>query len=201
MHEYDVKKVHKELYDPPVEPALVHVPPLLYSMVEGEGNAGDENYEEAVRLLVAVSNALHSGFKGYQSFTIAPLECLWSPLEVENRKTWRWSLVISQPDWLTEEIFMQVRDQVAFKQGLSTSDLHLITLEEGLCVTILHIGSYRDEAKSFVRMQAFCDERNLRRVGTSHREIYLGNPKQAEHSLLRTVLRFPVARIQPTTLP
>lgn len=198
MHEYDVKKVHKNLYSPSLEPTLVQVPQQVYCMVEGEGRAQDEAYEVAVKLLFAMSTALQKEFgrhRLYQSFIIAPLECVWSPLQEENRQTWRYSAMIAQPDWLDEQIFLQVRDQVAFTQGLPALDVHLGSLEEGLCVTILHIGSYKDEGRSMESMQAFCDTHSLKRVGSSHREIYLSNPSHTHSSLLNTVLRFPVERI------
>lgn len=198
MHDYDVKKVLKNLYSPSLEPTLVQVPQQAYCIIDGEGRAEDEAYGVAVKLLFAMSTTLHEEFGKhhlYQGFIIAPLECVWSPLQEENRKTWRWSAMIAQPDWLNEEIFLLVRDQVAFKQGLPTFDVHLGLLEEGLCVTVLHIGSYKDEGRSIATMQAFCDTHALKRVGNSHREIYLSNPKHIQSSLLKTVLRFPVERI------
>ncbi len=198
MIEYDVRKALKELYNPKKEPSLVYAPQQVYCIVDGEGKAEDEAYELAVQSLYAISTTLQAEFgrhRLYQSFAVSPLECLWLPLETENRRTWQWSAMIAQPDWLNEELFLQVRDQVAFKQGLSTASVHLGLLEEGLCVTALHTGSYKDENASMARMQAFCDEHGLRRVGTAHREIYLDNCRNTRAALLRTALRFAVERM------
>ena len=195
MRDYDVRRTLGSLYAPDKEPTLVQVPQQLFCIVDGEGKAEEESYELAVQQLFAMSNTLHAQFgrhRLYQSFTISPLECLWSPLEVENRQTWRWSAMIAQPEWLSEELFLQVRDQVAFKQGLYAGSAYLGLLEEGLCVTAMHTGSYEDEGATMERMQTFCDEHDLKRVGTSHREIYLDTCSHAQSDLLRTVIRFPV---------
>lgn len=195
MRDYDVRRTFGFLYSPDKEPTLVQVPQQLFCIVDGEGKAEEESYELAAHLLFALSTTLQSRYgrhQSYQSFTISPLECLWTPLEVENRQTWRWSAMIAQPEWLSEELFLQVRDQVAFKQGLYTGSAHLGLLEEGLCVTAMHTGSYEDEGATMERMQIFCDEHDLKRVGTSHREIYLNKNRHTQSELLRTVIRFPV---------
>jgi len=196
--EYDVRKALKELYNPKKEPSLVYAPQQVYCIVDGEGKAEDEPYELAVQLLYAISTTLQTEFgrhRLYQGFAISPLECLWLPLETENRKTWQWSAMIAQPDWLNEELFLQVRDQVAFKQGLYAASAHLALLEEGLCVTALHTGSYKDEGASIARMQAYCDKHGLRRASEAHREIYLDNRRNTKAALLRTALRFAVERL------
>ena len=110
MRDYDVRRTLGSLYAPDKEPTLVQVPQQLFCIVDGEGKAEEESYELAVQLLFAMSNTLHAQFgrhRLYQSFTISPLECLWSPLEVENRQTWRWSAMNAQPEWLSEELFFR----------------------------------------------------------------------------------------------
>jgi len=195
MEMYDVKKELRQLYHLPKEPTLVEVPPLSYLIIDGEGDPSDQAYTEAVELLFSMSYTLKMGFRKhilYKEFTVAPLECVWDAEEVENRDTWLWSAMIAQPAWVTEEIVSKVREQVAFKKGLSTSHVRFATLEEGLCVSMLHIGSYKDEDASFAKMEQFCTEHQLQRSTTSHREIYLSNPKKTEPGQLKTVLRIAV---------
>nr|WP_321298461.1 GyrI-like domain-containing protein [uncultured Sphaerochaeta sp.] len=195
MDTYDVKKELKQLYHLPKEPTLVEVPSLSYLIIDGEGDPSDQAYTEAVELLFSMSYTLKMAFRKhswYKPFTVAPLECIWDAVEVENRETWLWSAMIAQPGWVTEEIVSQVREQVAFKKGLSTSLVRFSPIEEGLCVTMLHVGSYQDEDASFARMEQYCAEHQLKRSSTSHREIYLSNPKKTEPDQLKTVLRFAV---------
>ncbi|MEA4859931.1 hypothetical protein SDC9_93117 [bioreactor metagenome] len=198
MEVYDVKKELKQLYHTPKEPTLVEVPSLSYLIIDGEGDPSGQAYTEAVQLLFSMSYTLKMGFREhslYKPFTVAPLECVWDAVEVENRDTWIWSAMIAQPYWVTEELVGQIREQVAFKKGLSSSHVRFATLVEGMCVTMLHIGSYQDEDASFARMERFCSEHQLNRSSTSHREIYLSNPKKTEADQLKTVLRFTVKPI------
>lgn len=62
---------------------------------------------------------------------------------------------------------------------------------------MLHIGSFDDEPESFARMEAFCIEQGYVRTSKIHREIYLADPRKTEPSKLKTVLRFPVAKVEP----
>ncbi len=198
MEVYDVKKELKQLYHTPKEPTLVDVPSLAYLIIDGEGDPSDPAYTEAVELLYSMSYTLKMGFRKhslYKPFTVSPLECVWDAVEVENRDSWVWSAMIAQPFWVTEELVEQIREQVAFRKGLSTFPVRFCPIEEGLCVTMLHIGSYQDEYASFARMEKFCAGHQLKRSSTSHREIYLSNPKKTEADQLKTVLRYTVQPI------
>ena len=70
-------------------------------------------------------------------------------------------------------------------------------MQDGLCVEILHIGSYDDEPASFTKMVQFAAAHGLRRLETYHREIYLSNANRVEGSKRKTILRCPVEPIAP----
>ncbi len=198
MEKHDRKKLFKMLYSPKREPSLVIVPPCPYFVVDGEGSPLDEAYDEAVSLLYQLSYTLKMGFKDepwYQGFVVSPLEGVWSAIEVENRDTWRWRSMIAQPPFITEEIFTKVAERCRFTKGISVKDAYLEQIEEGLCVTMLHIGPYAAENRSFEKMDRFCLENKVRRVDTTHREIYLSDPRKTEPEQLKTVLRFCVERV------
>ena len=198
MEKYDRKRLSKSLYSPKTEPTLVRVPPCPYFVVEGEGSPLDEAYDEAVELLYALSYTLKMGYKGeswYQSFVVSPLEGVWSAIEVENRDTWRWASMIAQPPFTNEEIFKQVAERCSFTKGVSVKDAQFKRIEDGLCVTMMHIGPYALENRSFERMDSFCKDNQLQRIDATHREIYLSNPKKTEPEHLKTVLRYRVERI------
>jgi len=63
-------------------------------------------------------------------------------------------------------------------------------IEEGLCIQILHNGSYNDEPKSFEAMEKFCTEQGMERKKRTHREIYLTDACKVTAAKLKTVLRF-----------
>ena len=198
MEKYDLKKLRKALYSPKTEPSLVSVKPCPYFVVEGEGSPLDQAYGEAVELLYTLSYTLKMGFKGeswYQNFVVSPLEGVWSAIAVENRDTWRWSSMIAQPPFMDEDIFAKVAERCSFSKDVSVKDAHFAYIEDGLCVTMMHIGSYEDENRSFEKMDRFCLENKLQRIDAVHREIYLSNPKKPEPEHLKTVLRYRVGRI------
>ena len=67
----------------------------------------------------------------------------------------------------------------------------------GLYVQTMHIGPYATELATVERMQIFMQENGYRdRVGLGgkHHKIYLGDPRQADPSKLKTVLRHPVEK-------
>ena len=198
MENHDRKKLFKALYCPKAEPALITVPSCPYFVVEGEGSPLDEAYDEAIKLLYELSYTLKMKFKTeswYKGFVVSPLEGLWSAIEVENRDTWRWASMIAQPPFITEEIFTQVAERCSFTKGISVKDAHFKRIEDGLCVTMMHVGPYENENRSFERMDRFCQQNKLERLDTTHREIYLSNPNKTEPEHLKTVLRYRVGRI------
>lgn len=198
MVNFDRKKLNKYLYSPKVEPALVRAPLCPYFVVEGEGSPLDEAYDEAVKLLYQLSYTLKMEFKGeswYEGFVVSPLEGVWSAIEVENRDTWRWASMIAQPPFITEEIFTKVAERCSFTKGISVKNAHFESIEDGLCVTMMHIGPYALENRSFEQMDRFCLQNKLERIDATHREIYLSNPNKTESEHLKTVLRYRVGRI------
>ena len=67
--------------------------------------------------------------------------------------------------------------------------------DEGLCVQILHIGSYDDEEPTLDKLHSeFLPENGLTFNGRHH-EIYLSDARRVPAEKLRTVLRQPVRRI------
>ena len=195
---YDRKKLSKDLYSPKTEPTLIRAPLCPYFVVEGEGSPLDEAYEEAIELVYALSYTLKMGFKDeslYHGFVVSPLEGVWSAIAVENRDTWRWASMIAQPPFVTEALFTKVAERCSFAKGIPVKDAHFESIEDGLCVTMMHIGPYETENRSFEKMDRFCLENKLERLDATHREIYLSNPKKTEPEHLKTVLRYRVQRL------
>lgn len=196
MDKFDYKRMYPPLFNPKEIPSIVAVPPFPYFIIDGEGDPADQAYEEAVALLYSMSYTLKMSYKQerwYQDFVVAPLEGVWTAVEVENRDSWRWSSMIAQPLWVTNQIFELVREQVAFKKACSTNEIRFSLVEDGRCLTMLHRGPYREEDRSFAIMDAYCQEHHLQRVGEDHREIYLSDPKKTKPENLKTILRFPIA--------
>ncbi len=192
MLQYDQKRLYPHLYKPKKTPSLVTVPSFGYLMLRGEGDSNDALYETAASVLFSLSHAIKMAVSP-KEYALAPLECLWDTAEVENKSPWVWVAMISQPDWVASQMVEQVREQVAFKQGRIAKEVFFMKQTDGLCVTMLHTGSYEHISQSFFQMEDFAAQQNLTRINSSHREIYLSNPRKTDQAKLETVLRFSVS--------
>ena len=83
------------------------------------------------------------------------------------------------------------------KSGLDLSKARLIKITEGLCVHVMHIGSYDDEPATIVAMEQYAvdngyaiDISETRR----HHEIYLSDPRKVAPEKLKTVIRHPIRK-------
>lgn len=85
--------------------------------------------------------------------------------------------MIRQPDFISGELVRQAQEQVQSKKpNPLLGEITFGAMQDGLCVEILHIGSYDDEPASFAKMAQFAAAHGLRRTGDYHREIYLSKP-------------------------
>lgn len=180
------------------------VPPLTYLMIDGHGDPNTApQYTEAIGALYPVAYALKFASKNTldRDYVVPPLEALWwaenmaSFTTARNKAEWNWTAMIMVPDWIDRRMFDVAK---ASAEAKSTSDassrIRLETLDEGLCVQTLHVGSYDDE-------MPVLDELHHRYIPSSgmtmtgkHHEIYLSDPRRVEPTKLRTILRQPVAR-------
>ena len=203
MEKYDVKKALRQLYSPSASAfSRVTVPPLRYIAVDGEGDPNTAPaYAAAIEALFSVAYTLKFESKALgQDFVVAPLEALWSADDMgvfvsRNKDSWQWTAMINQPDWISDEMVAAAVEKVAGKKPNSSLELlRLITLDEGECVQILHIGSYDDEAPTLELLHdRYMPEHSLEFNGRHH-EIYLSDARRTEPSKLKTVLRQPVMR-------
>jgi len=137
-------------------------------------------------------------------YPVMALEGLWwvedGIFDITIKDNWFYDLMIMQPDVITQEIFAEGLEQVRRKRGdaPALSKLRLLDLEEGLCMQTMHIGPYATEPATIERMRAFAQDNGYRDcvgLGGKHHEIYLGDPRKADPSKLKTVLRHPIEKL------
>jgi len=197
----DFKKSLKALYAPPVGRFVqVEAPPLPYLMIDG---AGDPNratsYKSAVEWLYSVSYPLKFMSKKElgRDYAVMPLEGLWwardmSTFLSREKDKWSWTMMILQPDWITPEMVDVAVAKAGVKLGARPPSLRLETLEEGLCVQTMHVGSYDDEGPLLARLHGeYLPQNGLAESG-HHHEIYIGDPRKTPPERLKTILRQPV---------
>lgn len=200
----DFKKELKHLYQPSAKKfEVVDVPPMKFLMIDGHGDPNTaQEYKDAVEALYAVAYALKFRSKKEKGmdYVVPPLEGLWwvehmEQFSMENKSAWNWTMMVMQPEWVTQEMFGAALGEVERKKNLpALSQLKLETYHEGLAVQILHIGPYSAEAPTIAQMHAFMDENGYKLAG-KHHEIYLSDPRKVAPEKLKTVLRQPVQRI------
>lgn len=205
---YEWKKIDKQLYLPDETPVIVEVPKMKYFVIDGKGNPNTSSqFQEDLQALYSVSYGVKmfpkSGVvpENYYEYTVFPLEGIWDmgskpeDLSNLNKEDFIYSLMIRQPDFVNDKLASEVIEKSKQRKKLKALDkIRFVEIEDGLCVQMLHLGSYDDELKSFVKMNEFCLKNDLKRKGHNHREIYLSDPRRVEVSKLRTVLRMFVER-------
>ncbi len=202
---YEWKKQGKELYLPKNQPGIVRVPSMKFFMFDGKGNPNSEEFAEAVGVLYSLSYAVKMMPKkgvtpeGYFEYTVFPLEGIWDlapearGLEVLDKDSLIYTIMIRQPDFVTDEIAQAALESTAKKtKNPILSKARFERIEDGMCVQMLHLGSYDNEPGSFARMEDFCKANNLKRMSKIHREIYLSDARKTQVEKLQTVLRFKV---------
>lgn len=205
QHEW--QKQEKALYLPGKTPALIEIPAMRFITIQGAGNPNEEPFSHRVGALYALTFTIRMMPKkgitpeGYAETKPYPLEGVWdltvpwdekAPL---NKDALQYTLMIRQPSFVTPEVFSLAMDMAKKKKDQPLLEAAAFeTLAEGLCVQTLHEGPYDDEPASFARLNAYMDAHGLRRVNTTHREIYLKDPRKTKPENMRTVLRYQVMR-------
>ena len=208
---FDFKKEYKEFYMPKKKPEIVNVPKMNYIAVRGIGDPNDENgaYKQAIGILYAVAYTLKMSYKtdhkidGFFEYVVPPLEGFWFQEGIEGvdytkKSEFHWISVIRLPDFVTEKDLEWAKETAAKKKKLDCSSVEFLTIEEGLCVQIMHTGSYDNEPESVELMDRFIHENGCENdfgKNRLHHEIYLSDPRKTAPDKLKTVIRHPIRKI------
>jgi hypothetical protein len=202
VEKLDLKKSRKELFSAPRSRFVpIDVPPVSYLMADGHGDPNRApEYRAAVESLYATAYTIKFFYKADgRDFVVAPLEGLWSARDPESfvarrKDEWDWTMMIMMPDFVDEASFQQARGRAAKKLGAISESLRLETLEEGLCLQALHIGSYDEEGPLLAKLHKEIMPAERYDFAGRHHEIYLGDPRRTAPEMLKTLLRQPVRR-------
>lgn len=207
---FDFKKEYKDLYMPKNKPCIVDVPPMRFIMAEGRGNPNTSGlYKAAVETLYGLSYTIKMSSKsgvqpeGYFDYVVPPLEGLWwfegKPFDgsvIGRKDEFCWIMMIRQPEFVTPEVFDTAKEILLKKKpAIDVSVARLADFTEGLCVQIMHTGSYDDEPPTVAALDRFVEENGLRTDMSGlrqHHEIYLSDPRRVAPEKLKTVIRHPV---------
>ena len=207
---FDFKKEYKEFYMPKSKPEIVTVPKANYIAVRGKGDPNDEGgaYQQAVGILYAVAYTLKMSYKanyrieGFFDYVVPPLEGFWwqdgvDGIDYSDKSTFNWVSVIRLPDFVTQKDFDWATGEAEKKKHLDCSKAEFLTIDEGLCVQIMHIGPFDDEPATVSMMNAYLLENGYDNDFSGsrlHHEIYLSDARKVAPEKWKTVIRHPIKR-------
>ena len=201
MRKIDLKNELKQLYNPPEKEAvIVDVPKMNFLMVDGQGDPNTaQEYKDAIEALYAVSYTLKFMIKKGKEvdYVVMPLEGLWwtedmTEFTMGNKDAWKWTSMIMQPPYVTQELVQKALKQVEERRNLpALSKMRFGSFHEGLSVQIMHIGPYSAEGPTIERLHNFIREKGYGLRG-KHHEIYLSDPRRSKLGKLKTIIRQPI---------
>lgn len=207
---FDFKKECKEFYLPPSKPVVVNVPSANYIAVRGQGDPNQEGgaYQQAISVLYAVAYTLKMSHKtdhridGFFEYVVPPLEGFWwqdgvQGVDYANKAAFHWISVIRVPDFVTKADFDWAVATATRKKKLDCSAAELLTIEEGLCVQIMHLGPFDDEPATVALMDAYLAQNgyvNDLSANRLHHEIYLSDARKVPPEKWKTVIRHPIKK-------
>ena len=112
--------------------------------------------------------------------------------------------MIRQPEFVTEEVFQWAVSELKKKKPqLETFKARLAEFTEGLCVQMMHMGPYDQDAVTVKAIDEFAasngyvnaiseelPDGSIRR----HHEIYLNDPRKVAPEKMKTVIRHPIRK-------
>ena len=204
---YEWKKNDKQFYLPKEKVETIVIPKFKFYSIEGKGNPNDDFFAEYIGVLYSLSYAIKMSPKqgiaprDYFEYTVFPLEGVWDIDDkakekyngIIDKNSLVFKLMIRQPDFVTNEFALEIIERTKKKKPHHLLDkVKFEIIEEGLCVQMLHRGSYDSEPESFDKMEIFTNDKKMKRTSQTHREIYLSDARKVSPEKLKTVLRFKV---------
>lgn len=194
---------------------------------KGNPNVECGDYQQAISILYAVAYTLKMSYKtdykieGFFEYVVPPLEGFWwqgeqHPVDAEmrtdrtdrrenvkgidysNKDTFNWISVICLPDFITEKDFAWAVQTATKKKKIDCSPAEFLTIDEGLCVQIMHQGSFDSEPatvallEDYLKEQGYENNINEQRL---HHEIYMSDARKVAPEKWKTVIRHPIKKV------
>ena len=194
---------------------------------KGNPNVEGGDYQHAISILYAVAYTLKMSYKtdykieGFFEYVVPPLEGFWwqgeqHPVDAEmrtdrtdrrenikgidysNKDTFNWISVIRLPDFITEKDFAWAVQTATRKKKIDCSPAEFLTIDEGLCVQIMHQGSFDSEPatvallEDYLKEQGYENNINEQRL---HHEIYMSDARKVAPEKWKTVIRHPIKKV------
>ena len=194
---------------------------------KGNPNVECGDYQQAISILYAVAYTLKMSYRtdykieDFFEYVVPPLEGFWwqgeqHPVDAEmrtdrtdrrenvkgidysNKDTFNWISVIRLPDFITEKDFAWAVQTATKKKRIDCSPAEFLTIDEGLCVQIMHQGSFDSEPatvallEDYLKEQGYENNINEQRL---HHEIYMSDARKVAPEKWKTVIRHPIKKV------
>ncbi|MFA9464697.1 MAG: GyrI-like domain-containing protein [Velocimicrobium sp.] len=171
-------------------------------------NEEDGAYKKAISILYAIAYTIKMSYKGklkidgFFEYVVPPLEGFWWQEGIEgvnysNKETFNWISVIRLPDFVSKEDFYWAREQASRKKKMDCSLAEYFAVKEGVCVQIMHIGSFDDEPATVAVMDEYLEQHGYENDISEtrlHHELYLSDARKVEPAKCKTVIRHPIKK-------
>ena len=207
---FDFKKEYKEFYLPKRKPTIVTVPAANFIAVRGQGDPNEVggDYQQAISILYSVAYTLKMSYmgdhriEGFYDYVVPPLEGFWyqegaAGVDLTRKSDFHWISVIRLPDFTKKADFDWAVQEASRKKKLDCSKAEFLTIEEGLCVQMMHLGPYDDEPGSIALMDDYILQQGYENDLTDcrlHHEIYLSDARRVPSEKWKTVIRHPIRK-------
>ena len=204
MKKVDLKKELHIYSSSAKEVQTLEVPEMNFLMMDGQGDPNTSNeYRDSLEALYGLSYTLKFMIKKEKKvdYGVMPLEGLWwaddmSNFSTGNKDAWKWTSMIMQPHFVTDDLFRQATEQVGRKKSLPALPKAIFeSFHEGLSAQIMHIGPYAAEEPTIERLHNFIRENGYELRG-KHHEIYLSDPRRSAPEKIRTIIRHPIRSVK-----
>jgi hypothetical protein len=200
MKKLDLKIELGSLYKAAKQVEDVDVPKMNFLMIDGKGDPNKaQEYAEAVAALYQLAYTIKFHIKKGKpavDFAVMPLEGLWWVDDMrlfseKDKSSWKWTMMILQPECVTREIVEAMRAEVAKKKNPpALSKVRFEAYQEGPSAQILYIGPYAGEGPTIAGIHEHIKQSG-RSLRGKHHEIYMSDPRRSAPEKLKTIIRQP----------
>jgi hypothetical protein len=207
MAKIDFKKKYKALYNQKGNTiTIVDVPELQYLTVDGKGDPNTSlDFSDSMQTLYSLAYTIKFAVKKKKpsrDYSVMPSEGLWwmedmASFTVERKNEWLWTLMILQPDFITQNDLDRAVDVLEKKKpNRLLRNVKLVAFNEGKSAQLLYIGSFADEGATIQKLHTHIQEHGYITNG-KHHEIYFSDPRKTAPSKLKTIIRQPIRPVTP----
>lgn len=156
----------------------------------------------AIAYTLKMSNKTDYKMEGFFEYVVPPLEGFWwqegiEGIDYSDKSTFCWISVIRLPDFVTKKDFEWAVQTATEKKKMDCSKAEFLTIDEGLCVQIMHHGPFDDEPETVAIMDAYLEENGYINDFSDerlHHEIYLSDARKVAPESWKTVIRHPIKK-------